>query len=150
MPDYPEIAITRLGTMRVRRRRGVASVIVELFLVVASLVASLALSGFLFGTLGYFSHPAEVAASTASCVSTGANETCSVELVNVGSGDTTTSTVCTLGNASGQVTSAGVIPAGGSREVRCKVIGVATSSGAIVSGTIPLANGGTVYFTSRT
>jgi hypothetical protein len=138
-----------LSRVRVRWRRGIASIVVDLFLVIASLVASLALSGFYFGALGSFSHPAEVAASAASCSSAGENVTCSVNLVNVGSGVTSTSTVCNLSGASGQVTSAGIIPAGGSRIVGCKVIGGAVSSGAIISGAIPLVNGGAVYFTSR-
>ena len=138
-----------MGRVWVKKRRGVASIVVELFLVIASLVASLALSGFYFGALGSFSHPAEVTASAASCSSTGGNVTCSVNLVNIGSGVTSTSTVCNLSGASGQVTSAGVIPAGGSRIVGCKVIGGAVSSGAIVSGAIPLVNGGAVYFTSK-
>ncbi len=56
----------------------------------------------------------------------------------------------TLGSVSGQVTSAEVIPAGRSREVWCKVIGVAASSGAVMSAAIPLANGRAEYFASRT
>jgi hypothetical protein len=124
-------------------------VIVELFQVVASLVVSVALSGFLFGTPGYFYYPAEVAASAASCSSSGTNETCSVELTNVGSGNTSVSAVCTMGGASGQVTSAGVISAGGSREVGYKVIGVATSGGAMISGAYHSSTGRAVYFASR-
>jgi hypothetical protein len=148
-PSCSERAILRLARVRARCRNGVNSIVIELFLVITSLIASIVLSGFLFGTVGRLSHPAEVTASTASCSSIGTNETCSVTLMNVGSSDTSTSTVCALGHASGQVTSAGVIPAGGSREVGCKVIGVAVSPGGTISGTIPLANGGTVYFVSR-
>jgi len=76
-------------------------VIVELFQVVAGLVVSVALGGFLFGTAGYFYYPAEIAASAASCSSSGTNETRSVELTNVGSGNTSVSTVCSMGGASG-------------------------------------------------
>jgi hypothetical protein len=57
-----------------------------------------------------------------------------MELANVGSGDTSTSTVCTPCGSSEQVTSSEAIPAGGSREVECKVTGVAVSEDAMASG----------------
>jgi len=125
-------------------------VVVELLMIVVSLVASIAMSAFFFGTVGTVAHPALVSASTASCHSTEMNETCSVELVNVGSSATSTSAICTLGGAPGRVTSAGVIPAGGSKEVSCIVSGVGAPKGTSISGAIPLANGWSVYFSSRT
>lgn len=50
----------RLGVIRMKSRRGVAPLLAELFLVVASLVSSLVLNGYLFGELGSFTPPAEV------------------------------------------------------------------------------------------
>jgi hypothetical protein len=66
----PENTIMCLDGMLRGHRRGIASTIVEMILVIASLVSSVALSGFLFGTLGFFSRPAEVAATGTSRSST--------------------------------------------------------------------------------
>lgn len=121
--------------------------VAEMELIAVTLISSLIFGGFFFGLIGTMGRPAEVVAQVTTCKQVGSSETCVIDFTNVGSSSTATAGTCELGSAEGTLTSAGTITAGGTLVgAKCMVPGFSASSGSTIAGSIPLANGATVYF----
>jgi hypothetical protein len=134
-----------------KARRGTNEVFAEFVLIVVSIISSVILGGFLFGTLAVAGTPAEVDAQASSCSAINGSQVCRVTLTNVGARNAATDGVCTLTIAGqarpGSIADGGVIPASGSlSNVSCMVEGPAASSGTSVVGTVSLTNGVEVPF----
>jgi hypothetical protein len=121
---------------------------VVLVLVMVSLIALVALAGFLFGMMDSSGRSAQVTAQLATCSSSGSDEVCIVKLTNLGSGNVATTGSCSLGagGVKGTVGSGGTVLAGGTLSVSCTVAGITVSAGGTVTGSISLANGASAYF----
>ena len=131
--------------LRGSRRKGIDALLVELILFLVSIVAAVALNSFYLGVANAYVHPAEVAASSVICTSSGSNESCSVTLTNIGSASTHVIS-CSIGGSPADLAVGGEVPAGGSTVVVCRQSGTPPQPGSSVSGSIALANLGMVYF----
>lgn len=133
--------------IQAKSRRAIVPMVAEMVLIAVTLISSLIFGGFFFGLIGTMDHPAEVAAQVTACKQVGSSETCLIDFTNVGSSNTATAGTCKLGSAEGTLTSVGTITAGETLVgAKCTVPGFSTSSGSRIVGSIPLANGATVYF----
>ena len=133
-----------------RHRRAVSPVFAELNLLFVSLIAGVAVAGFVVQLMDGSLHPALVAVGAASCTS-GDTETCVLTLTNTGASSVQV-TSCTIGSQSGDLiaSSGATVPAGGSATVSCSLGGgqsVAVDSS--LTGWLSLTNGARVYFASR-
>jgi len=129
-----------------------AAIVVEFVLIIVSLISCVILGGFAFGTITIYVPPAMVAAQVASCSYAGNATDCKLILVNQGTKNVSTEGTCALSvpgaGGNGTVTNGGVVPAGGSLQgVTCAVHSSPLSPGMRVSGSLPLTDGGSVFFT---
>jgi len=137
------------------RRAGLSAIVVEFVLVVISLIACIVLGGFTFGTIQIYVPPAEVAAQASSCSAAGNHSFgCMLTLNNQGSRNVATDGICSLnvsgGPVNGTISDGGTVPAGGALTgVQCIADVAGPTSGALVTGSISLNDGGMAYFTSR-
>lgn len=129
-----------------------APVLAELMLLAITLVLGASLSGYFFGLLNGYSHTAEVSATGASCAQSG-GVTCEITLINVGSENVGTTSVCTMGVAGGTVigtlSRATILAGGAPQEVECSSPTGSLSAGANVVGSVQLSNGAAVYFVAH-
>jgi hypothetical protein len=135
----------------VKARRGTNEVMAEFVLIIVSIIASVMVAGFLFGTLAAAGSPAEVMAHSATCSAVDGSEVCSVTLTNIGARAVGTDGICTLtvgGSVqAGQLSNGGIVPASGSlSDVGCRVDDSTVSSGSQVLGTVSLTNGAQIPF----
>lgn len=133
-----------------KKRKAVSPVLATIILIAITLVAAIAVAGFLFGLMGTFTNIALVAAGTVSC--SGSPEVCMVSLTNSGSGNVSITGDCTLTFAGTTYTSTAVVQsgnlsAGSSAVVSCTVPGSAHAiPGNQVVGWVNLRNGASVLF----
>ena len=136
-----------------RRRIGITPVLAEVVLLSVTLTTGAMLSGYVFGVMGNFSHPAEVTAQRAECVSGNSGITCDIDLVNLGAGSVSTTTACVLkgdGTTVGGTSTVVQIKAGGGTfTVLCEVPAGSLTGGTSVAGWIVLQNGANVYFVAN-
>jgi flagellin-like protein len=131
-------------------RKAISPVLATVLLVAITLIASVAVGGFVFGLFGTFTSTAQVSAGTVSC--SGTPEVCTLMLQNTGSGNAAITGTCNLNFAGGSYVStaalvSGSLQAGGSATVRCT--GPASQhapAGAQVTGYVTLGNGAEVLF----
>jgi len=146
-----------------RRRRAISPVLATVILIAITLIAAIAIAGFVFGLFGTFTSTARVQASVTNCsLSTVANqEDCTLILTNTGNAATSTTTACSLtfkgATYSGFVSVAGNAVAGasiavpvGSTTAHCTSSGAPASAGAgvQVTGSVILTNGGNALFSA--
>jgi hypothetical protein len=129
-------------------------ILAEIILLSVTLTLSAALTGFVFGTISGFTRPALITAQGAICTSGSGALTCTTNLLNLGSGNTQTGTVCILKaggfSLTGTVTSGGTIVAGSHLGgVTCTATGADIRVGSSVSGTILLSNGFVTFFVAQ-
>jgi len=138
-------------TTRTHKRKAISPVLATVILIAITLIAAIAIAGFVFGLFGTFTKTATVAGNTVSC--TDPHGVCVVDLTNSGTGNTATSG--TFSETYGGVTYAGTITAGGGTitaggayvAATCSpTAAVALNPGESVSGAIALTNGGSVLF----
>ncbi|MGD0478421.1 MAG: type IV pilin N-terminal domain-containing protein [Nitrososphaerales archaeon] len=133
-----------------KKRQAVSPVLATIILIAITLVAAIAVAGFVFGLMGTFTNIALVVAGTASC--SGAPEVCLVSLTNTGSGNAAITGACTLTFAGTTYTSTAVLKsgnlsAGNSGVVSCTTPGFAHAiPGNQVVGSFNLGNGASVLF----
>jgi hypothetical protein len=146
-PTFPFMA-TRES--RRKRRLGITPVLAEVVLLSVTLTTGAMLSGYVFGVMGNFSHPAEVTAQRAICVSGNSGTICSVDLVNLGAGSVSTTTACVLkgeGTTVAGTSSVVQIKAGGGTfTVSCEVPSGSLGGATSIAGWLILGNGANVYF----
>jgi len=146
------------------KRKAISPVLATVILIAITLIAAIAIAGFVFGLFGTFTSTARVQASVTSCAHDGATgEDCVVVLTNSGNANTATAGACTLtfGGASysGHVADTlahaiagtnGVQPinSGASPTYFCDVVNNQANTGQQVTGSIILGNGGNALFSA--
>jgi archaeal type IV pilus assembly protein PilA len=141
------------------KRKAISPVLATVILIAITLIAAIAIAGFVFGLFGSFTSSANVSASVTSCQYNGTHEICDLSLINSGSANTGASSCSmTYGGAtvSGTVTlfsdpalstAAANIKAGVTTYGICTSTGGAAGAGVRVTGSISTTNGGSVPFT---
>lgn len=133
-------------------RKAISPVLATVILIAITLIAAIAIAGFVFGLFGSFTTSAQVSAQTVSCTG-GAPLVCSVRLSNTGTSNTANildaASITYSGITRTTVVSAVVtITAGTVQTVSLSFTGApAGTSGSQFSGSIPLTNGASVPFT---
>jgi flagellin-like protein len=140
------------------RRKAISPVLATVILIAITLIAAIAIAGFVFGLFGSFTSSANVSASVTSCQFS-THEICDLSLINSGSANTGASSCSmTYGGAtySGTVTlfsdpalstAAANIKAGVTTYGICTSTGGAAGAGVTVTGSLSTTNGGSVPFT---
>jgi len=140
-----------------KRRKAISPVLATVILIAITLIAAIAIAGFVFGLFGTFTSTAQVQASVTSCnynVLKAGAEACSITLTNSGNANTATTGACSLtyGGSSytGTVSGGGTVPSGGSlSNVLCYyTVGAGAGAGVQVTGSVILANGGNALFSA--
>jgi flagellin-like protein len=146
------------GKGRRKQRKAVSPVLATVILIAITLIAAVAIAGFVFGLFGSFTSTAQVSITNVSC--SAGSKLCTLTLTNSGTASTYsgTSGTITFGgqtvtmqcgsatNASPVNTAAVLIPAGGSSsQISCSFSG-SPNAGQQFVGTVSLANGGQVQF----
>lgn len=135
------------------KRKAISPVIATVILIAITLIAAIAIAGFVFGLFGSFTSTAQVSVSVVSC--TVANPpVCSLTLDNSGTANTAVSNGAgafslTYGGArvTGTCSAAPTITAGSTAVASCTpTSGTLPISGEQFVGTVSLTNGGSVSF----
>ena len=139
-----------------QKRKAVSPVLATVILIAITLIAAVAVAGFVFGLFGSFTSTAQVSAGVVSCTAA-SPAVCTLILSNTGTAAATVSATCTI-NVNG-VTQTGTASAtgGGNLKVNAGTSGdtvkcalgatvVGGTSGSQVVGTLTLSNGGSVQF----
>jgi len=138
-------------------RKAISPVLATVILIAITLIAAIAIAGFVFGLFGSFTSSAQISAQVSACyVSPGANATtnrCFLTLRNTGTSNAAftggsikvggINTACTFGGGPASGTS---VPASGSLKIACTAGGTAQTAGSQAVGTISLSNGASVPF----
>ena len=145
------------------KRKAISPVLATVILIAITLIAAIAIAGFVFGLFGTFTATARVQASVTSCASNGASpahEACTLIFTNSGNSNTYVVGPCTLtfgGVAqAGTIDAAhsgntnGIVTAGSSlaNAVCTSTAAVLAGAGVQVTGSIVLANGGNALFSA--
>ena len=147
-----------MNFQRVQRknRKAISPVLATVILIAITLIAAVAIAGFVFGLFGTFTSTARVQASVTSCSYAAGVETCNIVLTNSGNANTYPTASCSLtykgatyGGATAPSGSANPVPSGSTLAVTCAVT-TATSAGAgtQVTGSIIMGNGGNALFSA--
>jgi flagellin-like protein len=145
------------------KRKAISPVLATVILIAITLIAAIAIAGFVFGLFGTFTSTAQVSANVVTCNHTtgGAGGTlayCQITLTNTGNSAATPQTCSFTGSNAGGVgtlasTKAGAAYAGGAISPGTPVTayciaGVAATAGTQATGAVGLSNGGSALFTS--
>ncbi|QQG49312.1 MAG: type IV pilin N-terminal domain-containing protein [archaeon] len=130
-------------------RKAISPVLATVILIAITLVAAVAIAGFVFGLFGSFTNTAQVSASNVSCDA--ASGRCTVGLLNTGTSNTSTTGSCSetysgATQTSNNSTQAVVTAGAGAVSFTCSFAWVPGTSGSQVTGSISLTNGGNVLF----
>jgi flagellin-like protein len=136
---------------RKRNRKGISPIIATVIIIAITLIAAVAIGGFVFGLFGSFTSTAQVLVSSASCT-VAAPVVCTLTLSNSGTANTAvlaSTFTLTYGGVKygGSCATGVVITAGSATPVSCTVgTSVAAVAGEQFTGSLGLANGGVVSF----
>jgi len=131
-------------------RNAISPILATVLLIAITLIASIAIAGFVFGLFGTFTSTAQVSAGTVSC--SGTPEVCTVPLQNTGTANTSITGVCSLAFLGGPYVGtaamvSGSLHAGSSGVASCAAPGSAhAAAGSQITGSISLGNGAYVLF----
>jgi len=142
----------------IKRRKAISPVLATVILIAITLIAAIAIAGFVFGLFGSFTSSAQVSASVLHCYVTGgtaphnATNNCLVNLTNTGTSNVGV-TSCSIHISGSAVTgtmdpSTATVGASSSRLTGCQAAGAAQTIGSQVVGSYSLSNGATVAFSS--
>ena len=141
--------------MKSRRRtdkKAISPILATVILIAITLIAAIAIAGFVFGLFGTFTNTAQVQASPTTCVQAGGTESCSIVLTNTGNANTQVTGSCSItydGMTNSATVAPGVvIPSGSSVTVTCTDTGPGATPGTQVTGSIILANGANALFST--
>jgi flagellin-like protein len=135
---------------RFRKGAAISPVLATIMLIAITLIASMAVAGFIFGLFGTFTSTALVSAGTVTC--SGTPEVCTVPLQNTGSGNVAITGVCNLEFSGGSYVGtaalvSGNLQAGGSATVTCTSPGsYHAAAGVQIAGSVNLGNGAYILF----
>ncbi|MDA4123923.1 MAG: type IV pilin [Thaumarchaeota archaeon] len=138
--------ITKYG----KQRKAISPVLATVILIAITLIAAIAIAGFVFGLFGSFTSSAQVSAQVVGCTAV-ANTVCTINLLNSGTSNANTvgssikyGGVTYTGNACGGVTAT----AGATTPATCTMTAaVVPTHGSAFTGSISLSNGASVPFT---
>ncbi|MGP8125008.1 MAG: archaellin/type IV pilin N-terminal domain-containing protein [Nitrososphaerales archaeon] len=125
------------------KRRALSPVLAEVTLIAITLVAAVALSGWVFGLMGSLSSGAHVEVQTTLCT----GGVCTLTLSNTG-GSPASVVQCSIYGAAGTVAAGNSVPAGSSSASVLCVQGAGSShfAGTRVSGALAMSNGMSIPF----
>ncbi len=132
-------------------RKAISPVLATVILIAITLIAAIAIAGFVFGLFGSFTSSARVSASVISCPAT-ANPVCTLNLINTGTSNVQTTATCSMtyggiGHASVlAVANTPIVAGGAALSVTCTATGLLPTAGSEVVGSVLLSNGATVQF----
>lgn len=136
----------------ISRRRAISPVLATVILIAVTLIAAIAISGFVFGLFGTFTNTARVEATSYVC--SGMPEVCTVGIQNIGTANTSLAGTCTLAFAGNLYTGAAALTSGslnGGNQGVVTCTGPAGSHanvGSHIQGMILLNNGVKVLFSA--
>lgn len=148
------------------KRKAISPVLATVILIAITLIAAIAIAGFVFGLFGTFTSSATISASAVSCTSSSAGITCTVQVTNSGnanggitgaslkyassSGSTNLPAVSSWSIVGPAITTAGTplpVNAGSSDTVTLYFSGASPPvTGSSFTGTLTLSNGGSAQF----
>ena len=137
-----------------RQRKAISPVLATVILIAITLIAAVAIAGFVFGLFGTFTSTARIQASVTACnyntLVAGA-EACQLILTNSGNANAATTAACSLtyGGAThaGVVGGGGTVTAGSTLTVTCAyTVGATATVGSQITGSVILSNGGNALF----
>jgi len=134
------------------RRKAISPILATVILIAITLIASIAIGGFVFGLFGTYTNNAKVEAVSYAC--SGTPEVCTVGLQNIGTANTSLSGSCTLAFGGASYNGVAVITSGslnGGSSAVSTCTGPAASHAAVgtqVVGSILTANGANVLFSA--
>jgi len=137
-----------------RNRKAISPVLATVILIAITLIAAIAIAGFVFGLFGSFTSSAQVSASVTSCTQGGAGKAlvCTVNLTNTGTSNVAVSgcSIQAAGTAQASTPLGGNVPAGGALNGQtCTTTSLTLTEPALGSqaiGTFTLSNGASVPF----
>jgi flagellin-like protein len=146
------------GKGRRKQRRAVSPVLATVILIAITLIAAVAIAGFVFGLFGAFTSTAQVSITSVSCKTSGPTSgQCTLTLTNSGTASTYSGTsgtitfagqtvTMTCGSTSGTAATV-LISAAGNAQISCWFSSSpGPQAGQQFVGTVSLANGGQVQF----
>jgi flagellin-like protein len=138
-----------------KNRKAISPVLATVILIAITLIAAIAIAGFVFGLFGSFTSSAQVSGRVLSCVSAAGppiTAVCTVTLTNTGTSNTA-ATACSIKiagtSATGVVTGAPLsVPASGTVNAVCTVnpASATQTSGSQAVGSFSTSNGASVPF----
>jgi flagellin-like protein len=135
-----------------KNRKAISPVLATVILIAITLIAAIAIAGFVFGLFGTFTATARVQASVTTCVITGGHEVCTIVLTNSGNANTAATTSCSLtyGGAThtGTFSNTNSIVSGTPITGTCTDTGAGAAAGSQVTGAVILNNGGNALFSA--
>jgi len=134
-----------------KNRKAISPVLATVILIAITLIAAIAIAGFVFGLFGSFTSSAQVSAQVSSCTS--ATDVCIVKLTNTGTSNVV-ATGCSIqngGKAAAATITAPAAPvtvgASGSVTATCTATVVAAQTiGSMAVGSFSMSNGASVPF----
>lgn len=137
-----------MNTKKSSKRKAISPILATVILIAITLVAAVAMAGFVFGLFGTLSSGANVQVSVTSC--TGSSGICVLALSNTGSAPATANS-CTIYGASAGVTGTTSVGAGKSGvAVTCTITTLPSggfAAGTMMTGTVAMSNGIAIPFT---
>jgi len=138
------------------KRKAISPVLATVILIAITLIAAIAVAGFVFGLFGTFTSTARVQASVTACNYNGivaGDEACTIILTNSGNSNTATTGSCSitvLGTThTGVIGGGGTVTAGNTLTITCGYVAAAgVGAGVQVTGSVILANGGNALFSA--
>jgi flagellin-like protein len=139
-----------------KSRKAISPVLATVILIAITLIAAIAIAGFVFGLFGSFTSSAQVSAQVLTCTagpaaSTAHNNECNVRLTNTGTSNVAV-TGCSVRiggtNTLGNPVPAGTVPASGSLTILCTQAAATAGQtvGSQAIGSWSLSNGASVPF----
>jgi len=140
-----------------KRRKAISPVLATVILIAITLIAAIAVAGFVFGLFGSFTSTAHVMASVASCTTVSGNLVCTLTVQNTGTANAA-ETSCTIQLAGAPVvgtwaygkvgaTTQTTFVAGTTQTgATCTIAGTEPPVGSMAEGTIATSNGASVPF----
>ena len=136
------------------KRKAISPVLATVILIAITLIAAIAIAGFVFGIFGTFTANAQISATSVSCVTGVANGVCTIILTNNGNSVASAQSCSFAGSGGGAGTlvlplAGGSIAPGTTLSVTCTSttgLGIAGTEGTALSGSVGLSNGGSALY----
>ena len=137
-----------MNVEKFRKRKAISPILATVILIAITLIAAVAIAGFVFGLFGSFTSSAQVSVSVSTCTGTKSHLDCTFVARNTGSGSTSiTGMTATYGATVSPATfTAQQVAAGGTATFSASFPVTGLTAGTMVTGGAALANGGTAQW----